>query len=82
MENKFNNVERTIISATDSENLVRKLISDGTHSEEIHRTIKGNIDHLEIILSREAVKESNSPKLADFQEAIKLGRDFILDYTI
>ncbi len=82
MENKFNNVERTIISATDSENLVKKLVSDGNHSEEIHNIIKSNFEHLEIILNREGVKELNSPKLVNFQETIKLGRNFISNYSI
>lgn len=82
MEEEFTNIERIIISATDSENLVKKLVSNGTYSQDIYNVIKRNIDHLNIILNREEIKKTNSPKLYDFQEAITLGRDFISNYTI
>lgn len=82
MFDEINNVERTIITATDSENLVRKLVSEGEYSKNIHNTIKSNIDHLDIILNRPEIKESNSPKLLDFQEAIDLGQKFITEHNI
>ena len=51
----------------------------GEHSEEIHNTIKRNTDHLEIVLAKDEVKASNSPRLADFQEAVDLGVEFIAE---
>lgn len=70
-------VEATIRAAGDSEDLVRRLVEEGVHSEEIHNTIKRNTDHLSLILSKEEVQASNSPRLAGFQEAVTLGEAFI-----
>lgn len=70
-------VEGTIRAAGDSEDLVRKLVADGEHSEEIHNTIKRNTDHLSLILSKEEIQASNSPRLVGFQEAVDLGIAFI-----
>lgn len=70
-------VEATIRAAGDSEDLVRRLVTEGTHSEEIHNTIKRNTDHLSLILGKEEVQASNSPRLVGFQEAVDLGVEFI-----
>ena len=70
-------VEATIHAARDSEDLLRKLVSEGEHSEEIHNIIKRNTDHLSIILSKEEIQASNSPRLVGFQEAVDLGVAFI-----
>jgi hypothetical protein len=72
-------VESTIRAAGDSEDLVRSLVSSNEHSEEIHNTIKRNIDHLSLILSKEEIKASNSPRLVGFQEAVDLGSAFIVE---
>lgn len=72
-------VEGTIRAAGDSEDLVRALVTAGEHSEEIHNTIKRNTDHLEIILAKDEVKASKSPRLAGFQEAVNLGVAFIAE---
>lgn len=72
-------VEGTIRAAGDSEDLVRRLVTEGEHSEEIHNTIKRNTDHLSLILSKEEVQASNSPRLAGFQQAVDLGVAFIAE---
>lgn len=72
-------VEGTIRAAGDSEDLVRALVTAGEHSEEIHNTIKRNTDHLSLILSKDEVKESKSPRLAGFQQAVTLGVAFIAE---
>lgn len=71
------NVEGIIRAAGDSEDLVRNLVVAGEHSEEIHNIIKRNTDHLSIILSKEEIQASNSPRLVGFQEAVDLGVAFI-----
>ena len=70
-------VEATIRAAGDSEDLVRRLVVEGEHTQEIHDTIKRNTDHLGIVLGKDEVKESNSSRLVGFQEAVQLGTDFI-----
>lgn len=70
-------VEGTIQSSKDSENLVKNLVSAGEHNDDIHATIKRNIDHLSIILSKKEIQESHSQALVGFQEAIDLGSAFI-----
>lgn len=82
MFDEINNVERTIKSTTDSENVIRELISKGKHSKNIHNSIKSNVEHIKIILNKKEVQESNSPKLLDFQEAIDLGEKFITENSI
>lgn len=72
-------VEGTIRAAGDSEDLVRRLVTEGEHSEEIHGTIKRNTDHLSSILSKEEIQASGSPRLAGFQEAVDLGVAFIVE---
>jgi len=71
------NVEKTIEAAGHSEDLVRRLVAEDNHSEEIHNTIKRNTDHLGIILGRQQVIDSNSPRLDGFREAIALGEAFV-----
>ncbi len=72
-------VEGTIRAAGDSEDLVRRLVAEGEHSEDIHATIKRNTDHLSLILSKEEIQASGSPRLAGFQEAVDLGVAFIVE---
>lgn len=71
------NVEKTIEVAGHSETLVRRLVTAGVHSEEIHKTIKRNTDHLGIILKKQPIIDSNSPSLDGLREAIALGEAFI-----
>jgi hypothetical protein len=70
-------VEKTIEAAGHSEDLVRRLVVEGVHSEQIHDTIKRNTDHLGIILERQPVIDYNSPRLDGFRDAIALGEAFI-----
>ncbi len=72
-------VEGTIRAAGDSEELVRRLVTEGEHSEEIHNTIRRNTDHLSLILGKQEVQDSNSPRLVSFQEAVDLGVAFIAE---
>lgn len=72
-------VEGTIRAAGDSEDLVRRLVAEGEHSEDIHATIKRNTDHLSLILSKAEIQASGSPRLAGFQEAVDLGVAFIVE---
>ena len=71
------NLDKTIASATDSENLVRNLVTAGEHSDKIHRRITQNVDHMKIIVAKQQVIDSGSAKIADFQEAITLGETFV-----
>lgn len=71
------NLERTLESTGHSEELVRRLVAEGAHSEEIHNTITRNTEHIKIILGKQQVIDSESPRLAGFQEAVELGEAFV-----
>ena len=71
------NLERTLESTGHSEDLVRRLVSGGVHNEQVHTTITRNIEHIKIILGKEQVALSGSPRLDDFREAIALGEAFV-----
>jgi len=71
------NLERTLESTGHSEDLVRRLVAEGTHSEEIHNTITRNTEHIKIILEKQQVIDSASPRLVGFQEAVELGEAFV-----
>jgi hypothetical protein len=73
------NLEQTLNSTGDSEDLIRRLVTEGVHSEEIHNTIQRNTEHIRIVLGREQVASSNSLRLADFLEAAELGEAFIAE---
>lgn len=73
------NLEQTLESTGHSEDLVRRLVTEGVHSEEIHRTITRNTEHLKIILGKQEVIDSESPRLVGFQEAVDLGEEFIAE---
>ena len=60
-----------------SEDLILRLVTEGNHSKENHDTIKRNIDHLNYILGKSEIIETNSPKLGDFRSVIELGENFI-----
>ena len=51
------NLERTLESTGHSEDLVRRLVTEGTHSEEIHSIITQNTKHIKII--RYVIKDAN-----------------------
>lgn len=69
-------VARHIEAMGHSEQLVRELVTAGTHSEEIHATIKRNTDHLNIMMGKEMISTSGAD-LTNFQEAVSLGEAFI-----
>jgi hypothetical protein len=60
-----------------SEQLVRELVVAGEHNDNVHSTIKRNIDHLSLMLSKENIANSGSPLLVNFEEAVSLGQAFI-----
>lgn len=71
------NIERTLESTGHSEDLIRRLVAEGAHSEEIHNTITRNTEHIKIILGKQQVIDSGSPRLAGFEEAVELGEVFV-----
>lgn len=71
------NLEQTLESTGHSEDLVRRLVAEGEHSEEIHDTITRNTEHIKIILGKQEVIDSASPRLVEFQEAVDLGEEFV-----
>ena len=71
------NLERTLESTGHSEDLVRRLVTEGTHSEEIHSISTQNTKHIKIILGKQEVIDSASPRLVGFQEAVELGEAFV-----
>lgn len=60
----------------DSEWLIRKLIAEGVHNEESHNTIKRNVDHLDLMLGKDHIKDAGQD-LTSLQEAATLGREFV-----
>ena len=77
MPRKEFNLDKTIASTTDSENLVRKLVTADKHSDKIHHRITQNVNHMKIIIAKQQIIDSGSAKIADFQEAITLGETFV-----
>ena len=71
------NLEKTLESTGHSEDLVRRLVTESTHSEEIHSIITKNAEHIKIILGKQEVIDSASPRLVGFQEAVELGEAFV-----
>lgn len=69
-------VARHIEAMGHSEQLIRELVTAGNHSEDIHAVISRNVDHLNIMFSREIISNSGSD-LTSFQEAVSLGQAFI-----
>ena len=71
------NLEKCLESTGHSEDLILRLVSEGVHSEEIHKTITKNTEHIKIILGKQEVIDSASPRLVSFQEAVELGETFV-----
>jgi len=71
------NLDQCLNSTGHSEDLVRRLVSENVHTEEIHETITSNTKHMKIILAKQQVIDSGSPRIADFQEAVQLGEAFV-----
>lgn len=76
-QNREFDLDRCLESTGHSEDLVRRLVSNNEHSEEIHATITRNTEHIKIILGKQQVIDSESPRLAQFQEAVELGEAFV-----
>lgn len=71
------NLDQCLNSTGDSEDLVRRLVTENVHTEEIHEIITANTEHMKIILAKQEVIDSGSSKIADFQEAVSLGEAFV-----
>lgn len=68
--------QNQISAMGDSVWLINKLISEGTHTSEIHNTIDRNVRHLELMMNTDEIKNSGSD-LSSFSAAISDGRAFI-----
>jgi|DEB0MinimDraft_10_1074344.scaffolds.fasta_scaffold10665_4 hypothetical protein len=71
------NLDKCLESTGHSEDLIRILVSEGVHSEKIHKTITRNTEHIKIIIGKQEVIDSASPRLVAFQEAVDLGEAFV-----
>jgi hypothetical protein len=60
----------------DSVNLINELIATNEHSDKLHDTIKRNVDHLSIMLTRQNIIDNNTGT-TDFNTAITNGNLFI-----
>ena len=60
----------------DSVNLINELLANNQHSDEIHDTIKRNVEHLGIMLTRQNIIDNNTVT-TDFDAAITNGNLFI-----
>lgn len=67
---------RQVSSAMDSVNLVNKLIEENSRKESDLDTIRRNVQHLEIVVEREVVKNS-SEDLAPLHAAIASGGSYL-----
>jgi len=61
---------------SDSVNLINELIANNEHSDEIHDTIKRNVEHLGVMLTRQNIIDNNTVT-TDFDAAITNGNLFI-----
>jgi len=69
-------LQRDISAMHDSVNLINELITNNQHSDEIHDTIKRNVDHLGVMLIRQNIIDNNTVT-TDFDAAITNGNLFI-----
>lgn len=69
-------LQNDLSAMSDSVNLINELISNNEHSDEIHDTIKRNIEHLSIMLTRQNIIDNNTVT-TDYDAAITNGNLFI-----
>jgi hypothetical protein len=69
-------VAKQISAMGDSVWVINKLITEGTHSEQIHNTINRNVQHLELMIGKDAILNSGTD-LSSFSKAITDGIEFV-----
>jgi hypothetical protein len=73
---KTQKIERQISGMGDSVSLINRLIAEGEHTEKVHDAIQRNYRHLEIMLDKDDIKNSDED-LTPFTDAITAGKAFI-----
>lgn len=68
--------QKQINAMGDSVWMIRKLINEENHSNEIHEMVNRNVVHLEIMLSQPDIQNSGVD-LIPFNDAINEGKSFI-----
>lgn len=69
-------LQNDLSAMSDSVNLINELIANNQHYDEIHDTIKRNIEHLSIMLTRQNIIDNNTVT-TDYDTAITNGNLFI-----
>ena len=69
-------LQNDLSAMSDSVNLINELILNDEHSDEIHDTIKRNVEHLGIMLTRQNIIDNNTVT-TDYDDAITNGNLFI-----
>ena len=69
-------LQNDLSAMSDSVNLINELIANNQHSDEIHDTIKRNVEHLGIMLTRQNIIDNNTVT-TDYDTAITNGNLFI-----
>lgn len=72
------NIQRRISAMGDSVWLIQQMIHQNRHSEEVHRIVNQNIQHLELMLNKDEIKNSGAD-LTSFNIAILEGKAFITE---
>jgi len=70
-------LQNDLSAMSDSVNLINELIANNEHSDEIHDTIRRNVDHLGVMLTRQNIIDNNTVT-TDFNLAITNGNLFIV----
>ena len=70
-------LQNDLSAMSDSVNLINELIANTEHSDEIHDTIKRNVEHLSIMLTRQNIIYNNTVT-TDYDAAITNGNLFIV----
>jgi hypothetical protein len=68
-------LDRQISAMGDSVGLINRLISEGKHTQQVHDTIERNYRHLEIMLDKDHIKNSEQD-LTSFTNAITAGKNY------
>jgi hypothetical protein len=73
-------LQKQISAMFDSVNLINKLIEEGEHTDQIHDNIDRNFRHLEIMLEKDNIKNSDVD-LTPFEDAIIAGKEYVESST-
>mgnify|MGYP006266682495 CR=1 FL=1 len=69
-------LDRQYSAMGDSVDLINRLIAEGKHTQQAHDTIERNVKHLELMLGKDLIKNSNKD-LKPSQDAVAAGNTFI-----